>query len=160
MENFIKVTPMLHNVTTTAVTVFLFDNFDDVDKPKLQLDYHKTYHSKRPTRNPEIRDRFFYIDGSDSKDNFKQINAIDELIRIHDLRAVNFIILEKGEQPLNKECKDKFKGLMIKWNNHFKRNSFSGFLTTRITTQNFQATLIDGKVRGINNFTAGLSITS
>lgn len=148
---------MHERITATTATVFLLDDFTGIDLVKLRLDYHEMYHSKRPGNGPEIRDKFFFIDGSDSTGNLEWIKAVTDLIKIHDLRAVNFIILEKGDVPLEEEYKTKFRDLMAEWDNHFKRNSFSGLLTLRVCTQNFQATLLDGKVRGINRFTLSMN---
>lgn len=129
-------------ITATVATVFLHDKKDEIDKIKLRKDYHELYHSKRPA-DPVIFDKFIFVNQTEDSENLSQIKIIDDLIKIHDLRSVNFIIISNEEKPISDDLVSKFRDQLNKWDVHFKRNSFSGFLSLRICTQNFQADLVD-----------------
>lgn len=146
-------------LTATSGTVFLYQDGLNIDKIKLKNDYHKLYHSKRPV-DPAIFDKFFFVNETDSEENLKEKTLVDNLIRIHDLRTVNFVMLTHDDKPLSTENKTKFRDMMIKWDAHFKSNSYNGFLTLRICTQNFQAKLFENhQVRNVERFSLGWNET-
>lgn len=144
-------------LTATAATVFLYESEISIDKIKTKVDYHNSYHSKRPP-NPAIFDKFFFVNQTNTKENLNEIKLIENLVRIHDLRSVNFIILSKDTKPITEENTSKFKDMLSTWDTLFKTNSYSGFLTLGVCTEYFRALLCENyQVRRIERLSLALS---
>lgn len=145
------------NVYAHCATVFLGVNFDQVDKLKLQNDYHQMYHSKRPEQ-PITSDSFHFVIANNTADNLAEIEKVDALISKAHLRAVNFILLDDPNEDLDKVSREQLMNHLKKWDGHFRSNSFNGPLVLGIATVNYEALLIEGyQVRGINRLSLGLS---
>lgn len=147
---------MHHIVTATAATVFLSDTFLGVDCHRMAMDYHEIYHGKRPP-DPVITDHFIFIDATGTGENVRACTSVHDLVKKHDLRSVNFILLNRPEFAMGIEELSLLKLRMKNWDGYFKKNSYNGSLNLSICTQNFEATLLEGyKIRGVNRLALGI----
>lgn len=137
-------------------TIFLSSNFNDISKGLLTHDYHTTFQGKRPNY-MNIRDSYFFVTDSHDQSNLDQLVLVNDLIKKPYLKAVNFILLQHPDVVMEQVVKDQLISFIKEWNNHFKRNAHNGSLIMGISVQNFEATLLEGKVRGINRLSLGLA---
>lgn len=140
-------------VTATVATIFLVpDNVEIDTEEDLINHYDYLYQDARPEE-PKITDLWFFIkEKGDASDE----QRIKDLTKVHDLRAVNFILLE-AEEALSMETKTYFKTMLKGFENHFKINSYTGSLVLGIVVQCFNGMLFDKyRVHGLNRLVLGL----
>lgn len=147
---------MQHLIYATTGTVIIGADVVGAERFHLQNDFNQTFHSKRPA-DPIIKDRFIYLSAKDILEDGEASLEVDRLIKHHDLRAVNFVVIKSLELEKVKLDMDATVEKLKYWDSHFKKNSFSGSLSLGIAVNNFEATIIDGfKVRGLNRLSLGL----
>lgn len=141
-----------NTVTASVATVFLVPVNVQIDtKEDLMEHYDYLYQGARPEE-PKISDQWFFIHEEDKE--FDD-NTIKDLTKIHDLRAVNFILLE-ADDPLSDDTKTYFKTMLKNFENHFKINSYTGNLVLGVVVQCYAASLFDGyRVHGLSRLTLG-----
>ncbi len=147
---------MQHLIYTTAATVFVAKELTPEQQAFLKHDYHETYHGKRPS-DPIISDKYIFLTGTDFFMGSENLDQVDKLQKITNLRSVNFIVIKDDVdvEPIGKLIRLKLK----EWNNLFLKNSYNGSLTMSTNVQCFEAMLLEEhKVRGINRMILGLGI--
>lgn len=144
---------MTNPVTATVATIFLVPSNVKIDtKEDLTNHYDYLYQDARPEE-PKITDQWFFIHEEDKEFDDK---IIKDLTKVHDLRAVNFILLE-ADDPLSTETKAYFKTMLKGFENHFKINSYTGSLVLGVVVQCYNAMLFDKyRVHGLNRLVLGL----